>query len=134
MLASLRDLRLLYLASRIEDSLEGLERAYDRHLPEGSAREALQPIFKPGPAHKRLEEALANLNEDIEAQRADITADDLLQAILDCEELAAAFYQRYAGELTDPALRELFLAMSREEAGHVKAVRTAMAIWASGKT
>jgi len=125
---ALQDLRFLYLAARIEDSFEGLERAMERHIPAGAVREALQPIFEGGPGHLRLAAALDRLSRSLEAARTDIAVDDLLTALHECERMAESFYRRNADALSDPSLRELFLDLAREEARHAEAVRTAMAI------
>lgn len=124
----LSDLRLLYLAMRIEDSFEKLERAYERHLPDGPARAALQPIFQDGPAHADLKRAFERLTRTLEAEHASIPPAELLAAILECEQTAERFYASHARDLTDPVLAALFTRLAQEEARHGEAVRVAAAL------
>lgn len=122
----LHDLRLLYLATRIEEAFEGLEKAFERHLPEGAAREALAPIFVEGPAHAQLRTAFQTVSARIEAERSQIGPKELLEAILDCESTARRFYESHASEFSDPALATIFARMAQEEAGHERAVSEAL--------
>lgn len=122
----LHDLRLLYLATQIEEAFEGLEKAYERHLPEGAAREALAPIFRDGPAHKQLRTAFRDLSARMEAERERITPRELLEAIRECESMARNFYATHAPEFSDPAMAGIFTRMAQEEAGHERAVAEAL--------
>ncbi len=124
----LKDLRLLYLAHQLEESFEGLERAFERRLPPGPIRESLRPLFAGGPGHARLASALASLDAFVKEREATLSTVDLLEALLDCELMAQAFYAGRTDDLSDPALQELFRQLADEEGRHVQAVRNAMAI------
>ncbi|MES2154531.1 MAG: hypothetical protein V4510_05285 [bacterium] len=129
----LKDLRLLYLAHQLEDSFEGLERAFERRIPPGPIRESLQPVFQGGPGHAALTAALGRLNADVKAREVLLTPLDLLQAMLDCERMAQGFYLGRKDDLADPALRDLFVKLAAEEGRHVQVVEKAMAMLAATK-
>jgi hypothetical protein len=124
----LHDLRLLYLAHEVEHAFEGLEKALERHLPAGRVRELLEPLFKGGPGHSRLETELDRLNRAVESRRADVEPEQLLLALADCERMAQDFYARHAAALSDPALAELFRGLAKEEGRHLRAVEEALAL------
>lgn len=126
--AQLMDLRYLHLAKGIEEMFEGLEKAFDRHLPPGAVREALRPIFVDGPFHRRLQEAYTALNAGMAAESPQIKAADLLECILACEKSAQKFYEDHAKELSDPALKAIFKGMGNEEGSHVRCVQQALAL------
>lgn len=123
---SLQDLRFLHLARQLEESLEGLERAFERHLPPGEVRAVLRPIFEAGPGHKRLEDAYVRLNHAVAERAASVPATDLLECILACEEAARRFYQDNAASLRDPLLQQLFRQLADEESTHSGVVREAL--------
>lgn len=126
----LHDLRLLYLAHKVEETFEGLEKAMDRHLPE-DLREVLRPLFEGGPAHAELETSLDRLNHELEAQQERLSVEDLLMALRDLEETAQEFYLRHAPELSDPVLGQLFRRLAAEEARHLQAVARALQLAAA---
>lgn len=126
MRSPLQDLRFLHMAKNLEEMFEGLEKAFDRHLPEGAVREALRPIFKDGPYHKRLADAYARLNASMAAQAASVTPEALLEAMLACERTAQRFYADHAADLSDPELGAIFRGLSQEEAGHARVVEDAL--------
>lgn len=128
----LTDLQWLYLAHHLEETFEGLEKAYERHLLDPTVRTMLEPLFAGGPGHRQLEGALARLNEALERDRASLTQRELLGAIAHCERLARDFYQRRADDLSDPALAELFRSLARDEERHLKAAEAALALLPSG--
>lgn len=126
--SKLHDLRLLYLAHEVEAVFEGLEKALHRHLPDGHVRQLLDPLFKGGPNHERLEAALAHLNKEMEGRRMEVQPLELLLALADCERMAHDFYTRHAKELSDPRLQELFRGLAHEEGRHLDAVQQALAL------
>lgn len=128
----LNDLRLLHLAQAVEDIFEGLEKAFERHLPDGAVKATLKPLFLGGPNHHRLEEAYARLNRALAG--VDVTPDDLLDALLLCERTAQNFYLQHAKELQDPALARLFEGMAAEEGQHLRAVQEAQRLRQAGAT
>lgn len=128
----LSDLRLLHLAKAIEDIFEGLEKAFERHIPDGSVKSTLQPLFRGGPYHAKLQEAYDKLNRSIIT--SDVSLDDLLAALLLCERTAQQFYLQHASELHDPALVQIFNGMAGEEGQHARAVEEAQRLRAAGAT
>ena len=126
MRASLQDLRFLHMAKNLEEMFEGLEKAFERHLPEGAVREALRPIFADGPFHRQLKDAYSDLNTKVEAARESVTPEILLEAILACEQSARQFYLDNAPRLSSPALSAIFLGLAKEEAGHARIVEEAL--------
>lgn len=124
----LKDLRLLYLASQLEESFEGLERAFERRIPPGPVRESLRPLFAGGPGHERLKRSLAQLDRFVKEREANLTTQDLLEALLDCERMAQGFYLGRKPDLADPALAELFASLAAEEGVHIQAVQRAIAM------
>lgn len=124
--AQLHDLRLLYLAHEVEAVFEGLERALHRHLPSGHVRDLLEPLFKGGPGHKRLERELDRLNRAVESRQSEVEPLELLRALAECEHMALDFYTRHARDLSDPALSDLFQTLAKEEATHLQAVEEAL--------
>lgn len=124
----LHDLRLLYLAHEVEHVFEGLEKALHRHLPEGHVRDVLEPLFKGGPSHARLEKELDRLNRLMEARRAEVQPEQLLLTLADCERMAQDFYSRHSAELSDPELVDLFRGLAKEEGKHLQAVEQALAL------
>lgn len=130
--STLQDLRLLYLAKHLEETFEGLERAFQRHLPEGPVRDALQPLFVDGPNHKRLREALDRLNRQAKTLEASLEVSDLLQAILDCERMAQGFYLGRLDDLSDAELVQIFRGLAAEEGTHIQAVQEAQRLHGMG--
>ena len=126
MRGSLQDLRFLHMAKNLEEMFEGLEKAFERHLPEGAVREALRPIFVDGPFHRQLKEAYSDLNATIQAARESVTPEILLEAILACEQSARQFYLDNAPRLSDPKLAAIFLGLAKEEASHIHVVEDAL--------
>ena len=125
--AELMDLRYLHLAKSIEEMFEGLEKAFERHLPEGAVRDMLRPIFEAGASHRKLQEAYTNLNARV-AAAPQVKPTDLLECILACEKSAQKFYEEHAGDLSDPALAAIFKGMAQEEGGHVRCAQQALAL------
>ncbi|HJQ93369.1 MAG TPA: hypothetical protein VJ874_03675 [Candidatus Thermoplasmatota archaeon] len=123
----LQDLQFLYLACRIEDTFEGLEKGFANHLSP-LLREQITLLFQEGPSHRRLHKAMADLNHDLAGIKDNVSAVDLLKAIRDCELMAHDFYARNASKLSEPSLRELFQGMAREETTHVDAAERALAL------
>lgn len=128
MASHLQDLRFLHMAKDLEEMFEGLERAFDRHLPEGAVREALRPIFRDGPYHLKLGKAYDRLNSRLAAEAGSVTPEALLEAMLACERTAQKFYAEHAGDLSDPELGTIFRGLSQEEAGHARVVEEALRI------
>ena len=126
MRATLQDLRFLHMAKNLEEMFEGLERAFERHLPNDAVRQTLAPIFEDGPFHHQLKAAYADLNQKVEAARSAVTPEILLEAILACEHAARQFYLDNAPRLSSPELAAIFLGLAREEAGHVRVVEEAL--------
>ena len=126
MRASLQDLRFLHMAQSLEGMFEGLERAFERHLPEGAVREALRPIFVDGPFHAKLKQAYSDLNAQVEAARSSVTPEHLLEAILACEHAARQFYLDNAPRLASPELAAIFQGLAKEEAGHIRVIDEAL--------
>lgn len=126
MRAPLQDLRFLHMAKDLEEMFEGLERAFERHIPPGAVRNALDPIFRDGPFHARLKEAYGQLNAKVAAASADVTPEHLLEAILACERSAQKFYLDNAPRLSDPALAQVFLGLAKEEGMHIRVVEEAL--------
>lgn len=124
--AQLHDLRLLYLAHEVESVFEGLEKALHRHLPAGHVRDLLEPLFRGGPGHQRLEKELDRLNRLVEARKGEVGAEELLLALAGCERMAQDFYARHAADLHDPALAGLFRDLAAEEAKHLRAAEEAL--------
>lgn len=124
----LMDLRHLHLAKGLEEMFEGLEKAFERHLPGGVVRDALRPIFQEGPYHRKLQEAYKTLNTRLAAEAGTIPARDLLECILACERTAQRFYADHAKDLADPALAEVFRGLANEEASHIKCVEYALSL------
>lgn len=126
MRASLQDLRFLHMAKNLEEMFEGLEKAFERHLPAGAVREALRPIFADGPFHRQLKEAYADLNAKVEAARASVTPEVLLDAILACEHAARQYYIDNTPRLSDPNLAAIFQGLAKEETRHIGVVEEAL--------
>ena len=126
MRSSLQDLRFLHMAKNLEEMFEGLEKALERHLPEGAVREALRPIFVDGPFHRQLKEAYSDLNTKVAAARSAVTPEILLEAILACEHSARQYYIDNAPRLADPKLAAIFLGLAKEEANHIRVVEDAL--------
>lgn len=122
----LQDLRFLHMATQLEAMFEGLERAFEKHIPDGAVRTALRPIFEDGPGHARLKKAYQDLNQDVARHSQDVDAVELLEAILACERSAQEFYSRNRALLSDPALQQLFAALAQEESGHIRCVEEAL--------
>jgi hypothetical protein len=120
---SLQDLRFLHMAKQLEAMFEGLERAFERHIPQGAVRTVLRPIFEAGPAHQRLEDAYVRVNHEVAQGAADVQAIDLLECILACEKAAQKFYADHAHDLKDPVLARLFQDLAAEEGRHVLVVQ-----------
>ena len=127
MQSKLLDLRLLYLAHQVENTFEGLEKAFHRHLPD-ELRETLEPLFRGGPSHHKLEAKFNELNAEVQARKSEITVQALLQALKDCELMARDFYMRHVKELSDPELVQIFHGMATEETQHLAAVEQAITI------
>ena len=126
MRAPLRDLRFLHMAKNLEEMFEGLEKAFERHIPPGAVREALRPIFTDGPFHSKLKDAYVQLNSKVAAASQDVTPVILLEAILACERNAQKFYMDNAPQLSDPALAQIFLGLAKEEGMHIRVVEEAL--------
>ncbi|MFA5944001.1 MAG: hypothetical protein WC876_06000 [Candidatus Thermoplasmatota archaeon] len=123
----LGDLRYLYLACQIEEAFEGLEKGFGKHLTP-LLRKQIEVLFQDGPNHRRLKQAMAELNQDLAKHETEVSARDLLQAICDCERLARDFYQQNAGKISDPKLAEIFRGLAAEEQSHLAAAERALAM------
>lgn len=125
---ALSDLRILRLAMDIEESLERYEESLRDNISEVPVRARLHELFSPVGAHadlKRSYDALAALANSPSNQ---LTTEDILQTLLDCERVARDFYMNQLDRLSDPRLVELFRRLAREESGHASAVEDALRI------
>ena len=124
----LEDLRLLHVAHQLEETFEGLEKAFEARLKDAKLRAVLEPLFRGGAAHQALEEALARLDKDVQRSEAKLTDRDILLAILACERMAKEFYLRRLDDLSDAKLVSLFRELAGEEGKHIDAVEKALAM------
>lgn len=122
----LSDLRILRLALHMEETFERYEESLRSLIAQVPVRARLAPLFAEGEAHHRLRQAYADLSR--QASRLQETADpqDILQTLRECEKGAQEFYMYYLDRLSNPALIELFKSLAEEEAGHGRAVESAL--------
>jgi rubrerythrin len=126
--SKLEDLRLLNVAHHLEEAFEGLERELESHIKSDAVRRALEPLFRGGAGHQRLEQELARLRAEMQAAEGSLTERDLLEAIRACEAMAHEFYLRRLDDLSDPRLVALFRDLAAEEGRHEEAVKAAMGL------
>lgn len=124
-MSRLKDLQYLHLACQIEEAFERLERGFAKHLPP-HVRQQLEPLFQEGPSHHRLSQAFAQLNHDLAEHEGDVTMQELLTAIRDCERVARDFYRDNARNLSDPRLARIFEGLADEEGKHLDAAERAL--------
>lgn len=124
----LEDLRLLHVAHQLEETFEGLEKAFESRVKDAKLRQVLEPLFRGGPGHAKLEQALAALDKEVQAAGPRLTDRDLLLAILACEKMAKDFYLRRLDDLSNGDLVNLFRQLAIEEDHHIQAVEKALAM------
>jgi rubrerythrin len=114
---TLSDLRILRLALAVEHAFEDYESSLLAQIDDPNTREALEPLFVDGPAHKRLAE-LHHEFEERATEALTIENESALQVMLECERSARDLYLRYLDRVKDPRLVELLRRLAHEEEEH----------------
>lgn len=131
MYRTLSDLRFLRVAALLEQTLERYEEFLKTLVPYRAVRDRLAPIFQEGPGHKQLAALLQELDVTTRVRADQIAPQEALQAILDCETFAHAFYLSNLDRLSDPRLVRLFRSLADEERQHANHVGDAIQVLGS---
>lgn len=124
----LSDIRILKLAEMYERSYEDfvLQMA-QRHVFDEAIREKLSGVVDPSEAHgERIAAQLTRLNARLgEIDRVHVER-AALQDVLEVERSARSFYLQFVEEIRDPEVADLFRALAREEAHHIRLAEDAI--------
>ena len=123
---TLSDLRVLQLATYLEDTIERYEESLRDMVPQVPVRARLAPLFQEGEGHRELKEALAATAQEAERLEGALDTEDVLQVLLECEKIAHGFYIDHLDRLSSPRLVALFQRLADEELGHMRAVEESM--------
>ena len=126
MYRTLSDLRVLRLATYLEDTMERYEESLRNLIPEVPVRACLAPLFEEGDGHKRLKEAVATTSKRAADVEEELETEDVLQVLLECEKVAHSFYLDQLDRLSNPTLVALFQVLAAEERSHMSAVEGAI--------